>query len=169
MSGGETSAGVSEESQPVETPGGFDSFQYWREPVPTLDLESILREVSEVEPASLSNQGQAGDGASLATLSSNLQSGLSLTNSSNSEQRTFVFGPDSQPSVTLSVLDMSGICAPTYASILASGGMRDHIRTQSTGSSGGESYGVLSELMAKQQVGSLLQLYNPCTSGLVCH
>jgi len=176
----------------------FGSFKYWRDPVPTLDLNSILQEVTQTSTAEGavihhntavqsteegSNQtvptttttnttqdksSALSDDASapqqrtvdenLEALASSLQTGITINTSARLASSTtepshtdhvqsFMFGPTSTP------LSAGTVLAPTYASVLSKGSLSPSMRNrhQSTGSSGGESLGSLSELMAKQQ------------------
>lgn len=98
----------------------------------------------------------------LEALASSLQTGITINTSASLASsatepphteyvQSFMFGPTSTP---LSAGTALGPVAPTYASVLSKGSLSPSMRNRhlSTGSSGGESLGSLSELMAKQQV-----------------
>ena len=117
--------------------------------------------VSGVDTAAPQQQQRTVD-ENLEALASSLQTGItintsaSLASSATEPPRTeyvqsFMFGPTSTP---LSAGTALGPVAPTYASVLSKGSLSPSMRNRhlSTGSSGGESLGSLSELMAKQQV-----------------
>jgi len=62
-----------EKDQSKLEPEDFGSFQYWRDPVPTLDLESLLVEVQQQETSVVKTVDQE-----LEALASHLESGLSI-------------------------------------------------------------------------------------------
>ncbi|XP_067934475.1 serine/threonine-protein phosphatase 4 regulatory subunit 1-like isoform X2 [Watersipora subatra] len=127
--------GQSEQSKIADD---FYSFKYWREPLPKLDLTSILKEVSSSEQQ-------------LEALASTFQQGIAINTVSPAQSisqpqdqcQSYMFGPASTPHSTT---------IPTYASVLAKPSVStQRTRHQSNESSGAESMSSLSELMAKQQ------------------
>ena len=111
----------------------------------------------------------------MEALATSLQMGITINTttshsiSQHEQMSSFMFGPNS---VSPSTVPLSGRVPtiPTYASVLTKGSMSPRRnRHLSTESSGAESMGSLSELMAKQQVRCLWLLvvsYVVCSSML---